>query len=1369
MPIRLRALIFTLILAGAISPALANVPQNNSTDMLMRGAKQWIAKERPDLAENMLKKLILIDPSSEEALYMLGNIELRKGKPDEALNYLRSLEQVAPNSARTRELDLSYRLATSDKASLEKARSLSQAGRISEAQKMLDQLFNGVPPKGEAALDYYRIVGSSPLGYAQAQDGLAALYKETSDTRYRLLQLELQAGYSEHVTAAVHGYEELSGRDVNRKSLRRGWRDALYKLPDNEDKQVAIKHFLSVYPDDKEVAELQQDVAKNIAGLAKFGGQRSEVVAGSAIQSAPTLEVKPLRKKERLARTEKPQKAKEPIKEVQPKEPPPPDPDIMARTDALDALQDGKIEEAEAALMDILKRRPNDPEVVGGLGFVKLKQGKHEEAEAWFTQALQAAKAEKSDTSRWESLINTAVFWKYLRAAEALLKEDRLPEAESTIQQALALKPDNAAGLAVLGNIKVAENDYPEAERIYRRGLEQEGYNVNVLVGLVDLLKRMQRNQDALDLLEHTLSEYPMEWRHDPASKARLLREEANLYVAMHRPSPAIKALEEGVQIDPKNAWERFFLAKLYVSLDMVPLAKRVVQEGVNVDPQNADMRYVQALVLLSVDDYAAALDTLNHIPETELTEPMRNARDRAMIQYATLRAQTKMAQGERKEAIRIMSVAQAQAQAQGNSAAIEQVAEGWFKLGLQEQGLSAMRQLPQPVSLGTQVHYAALLNRAKKDQELAAYLPTLRIPEGMDEDSQKDRETIRDIELSMAGRQFDRLREQGKTEQAQQLADSVLNASQLSKTEYFRAHRTYFFKAALPEDAIASLLQEKEQAPDDSGLRWDLAYAYYQSKQNDKAQQELHELLAMTKPDDVDARLRIAKLQQSVGDVTGAMQNIDDLTSRFPNNMDVLFQAGAMAQSRGEYNKAMDYYEQTKQLAQQGGSNAGGASAEQQEGTNGILLSLLPAERLEHQPKEHLATQLASNTESSQIYRAALAKDTGKELVAANSSTLAEVEQEMARIEERRTAKIETGLDVQYKPATNGTSTYHATEIPVLAKFPIGYEAHASVQVDKVEVDAGNLTPADANAFGTIKAYNYVPPQTLTPKASGASVGVGYEQDAFKVDIGKTGIGFPVSNVVGGVHTGGSIGRMSYSLNLSRRPYTGSQISYAGVRDPITGATWGGVTQTGLSLYMSTDLHDFNVAAMASYGLLRGKNVLNNDRLYLRAAVDTDVYNDGDIALNLGVNANYMSFANNQSYYTFGHGGYYSPKSSLSFGLPIELSGREDMLSFRVRTNLSYSFTQENSAPYYPTDPVLQAMAGNPTYAGGNGGGFGYGLLAEAEYRVAPDLMLGARFSMDRSAYYAPNSLMLYLRYLFKPEKGPVKMPKPVVPYSQY
>jgi predicted Zn-dependent protease len=114
MPINLRALSTALLLAGIISfPVVAAAGPDNSTEILLSGAKKWVAKDRADLAINLLKKLLLIEPNSQEALLMLGKIELKNGNRDEAQRYLTRLEQTASDSPHTQELSDAYHHKTS--------------------------------------------------------------------------------------------------------------------------------------------------------------------------------------------------------------------------------------------------------------------------------------------------------------------------------------------------------------------------------------------------------------------------------------------------------------------------------------------------------------------------------------------------------------------------------------------------------------------------------------------------------------------------------------------------------------------------------------------------------------------------------------------------------------------------------------------------------------------------------------------------------------------------------------------------------------------------------------------------------------------------------------------------------------------------------------------------------------------------------------------------------------------------------------------------------------------------------------------------------------------------------------------------------
>lgn len=1221
-----------MVVCGIVSsPALSASDPLNSTQILLNGAKKWVAKDRSDLARELLRKVLVIQPSSPDALLILGKIELKEGKRDEAKKHLQTLQQTAPGSASARELSDAYRLATGDK----------------------------------------------------------------SQSIKRNVQTE--------ISIAAH-------------------------KADNKERTTANKPVAN-----------------------KKGAHQSITPKKSHEQAAPPAIAS--ENPENLANN----------------------PDIIARTDALDALADGDTELAEKGLLDVLTRRPQDPEVIGGLGLVKQAQDKFEESQKWFEQALLAAQAAKVATERWENLIGLSKFSQLVSNAKSLLEENRLPEAETSINQALLLKPGYPDALAVLGNIKAAGKNFIEAERLYREALKTEGYNVPAARGLASLLANTMRSDEAIEFIEHTLQEYADEWKKSPYGEASLLREEANLFIEANKPSRAMNALERAIKVDPKNPWVRYSLAKLYISLDMTPLSKQVMQEGVELAPKDPVMHYAQALVLLSQDDYTAALDTLDQIPQDALTQNMREARNRALIQSYVQQAEYQLGIGNRKEAIRIMSIAESQAK--NSYSATTRVAEGWFKISKQDQGLTAMRTLPQPVPLETQVYYASLLNRAKKDQELADYLPSLHIPDTTDETLKKYRETIRDIEFSMASRQFDSLMKSGKKEQAQEFADMTLNAYKLSNSEYFKFHRLYFNRARLPDSSIPLLNQEKEQNPDDLNIRLELAYALHQDKQNSKAKNEIQELLSLSKDDDTEMRLRIANLQKDMGDTSGAWTTINDLTNRYPDNTNLLLQAGRMAQSVNQYNRAMSYYQRSQIPAE--------TSKHKEKSTpSDTTLNLTQGDQMlsDANTTGKAAPALLNTSESNKIYQSALAADTIKGQTP-SPVAVSDVEQAMNSIRELRSPKIEAGLDIQTKTSNSGTSTYNATEIPVLARFPIGYEAHGIIQLDKVNIDAGALSPvlADASLFGSIRSNLYVPPaRPLTPVASGNSIALGYEEQSLKADIGQTGVGFPVSNIVGGIGHGGSFGRLSYSLNLSRRPYTGSLLSYAGAKDPITGNTWGGVTNTGVSLYLSTTLRDtalgdLNLSSGMNYGLLRGQNVLNNDRVSLSATVDHDIYATDDMKLNLGLNVTYMSFAKNEAFYTYGHGGYYSPQSSIKLGFPLELTGRADMLTYQLQAGVTYSKTREDPAIYFPTNPTLQAMAAAAgtlpvTYNGGTGGGYGYNLLAASEYRVTPNIIFGGRFSMNRSAYYAPNSYFLYLRYAFKPETGQVSMrPNPVVPYSQY
>lgn len=234
--------------------------------------------------------------------------------------------------------------------------------------------------------------------------------------------------------------------------------------------------------------------------------------------------------------------------------------------------------------------------------------------------------------------------------------------------------------------------------------------------------------------------------------------------------------------------------------------------------------------------------------------------------------------------------------------------------------------------------------------------------------------------------------------------------------------------------------------------------------------------------------------------------------------------------------------------------------------------------------------------------------------------------------------------------------------------------------------------------------------------RGQGTNLGFGYVGDDVQWDIGTTGVGFPVTNVVGGLSKTGDLGRYSYKLEAYRRPITGSLLSYAGARDPITGQVWGGVVATGAAGRLSTDIGPYSTSLSLSLAALTGKNVATNTRAQLRWALDRDVWRHSDGVVNLGVAVSAWHYGKDLSEFSFGHGGYYSPRNYVSVALPLEWSGRRGALTWLARGSVSVSRSSSADSDYFPQSALLQALArarlaadgGVPVYAGSSGSGFG-------------------------------------------------------------
>ena len=274
----------------------------------------------------------------------------------------------------------------------------------------------------------------------------------------------------------------------------------------------------------------------------------------------------------------------------------------------------------------------------------------------------------------------------------------------------------------------------------------------------------------------------------------------------------------------------------------------------------------------------------------------------------------------------------------------------------------------------------------------------------------------------------------------------------------------------------------------------------------------------------------------------------------------------------------------------------------------------------------------------------------------------------------------------------------------------------------------------------------------------AGMGVGFGYQGRAFAADIGSTPFGFEITNLVGGLSWTPKLARNGrFIVAGERRAVTDSLLSYAGVEDPATGDRWGGVTRTGGRLGLTFDNGPLGLYGDLGLYHYDGHNVADNQSVeaslggYLRP-----VREDGR-ELKTGVNVRYMSFDENLSKFTYGHGGYFSPQDYVSLSFPIEYSEDYRRWTWSATFAPGFQSYSTDAAAFFPTLAEEQfwmeilASSGvidSAYYAAESESGFGVNLGAGLDYRLSPGLKLGTRLGYDTFGDYSETQASVNLNY---------------------
>lgn len=294
-----------------------------------------------------------------------------------------------------------------------------------------------------------------------------------------------------------------------------------------------------------------------------------------------------------------------------------------------------------------------------------------------------------------------------------------------------------------------------------------------------------------------------------------------------------------------------------------------------------------------------------------------------------------------------------------------------------------------------------------------------------------------------------------------------------------------------------------------------------------------------------------------------------------------------------------------------------------------------------------------------------------------------------------------------------------------------------------------GTLTPQQAQAASRVDT-----------SASGVALGLAYTRPNLSLDVGTTPLGFPRQDIVGGIDFAPEIGDgLRLRVTGERRAVTDSVLSWAGMRDPMLGQTWGGVTRNTLRAQIEYGAGDAAFYVGGGYSTLGGENVADNARMEAGAGVSYTLYRRPDDELTTGLDVTYFSYDKNLRFFTLGHGGYFSPQSFAAATVPVDWRARSGSFAWRLGASLGITSFREDRTPIFPNDRGLQAALEGRTasevdvaayYPGQTKSGLSGGLRGDIEYTLLPQLRVGALLRYDRSADWDEGRGMVYARYRF-------------------
>ncbi|MEB2624552.1 cellulose synthase subunit BcsC-related outer membrane protein [Pseudomonas sp. YuFO8] len=1292
---------------GILATLIGTAAHAETSDAQMRLVEQgqyWQARDNAARASEAWEKVLRLDPNQIDALYGMGLIGVKQDKPQQAQQYLARLQALSPRPWQAAQLEQDIALTDPQNiALLDEARRLADGDQRDKATEVFRQLFAGRTPEGKIGREFYTNLAFNDAGWPEARKGLERLLRETpNDSIVALFLAKHLVRHEDSRAEGIRALAKLSTRTDIAGDADESWRLALVWMgPPNASQVPLFDDFLKVHPEDQEIRDLLNK------------GKSQSTTAG-----APVWQQDPL----------------------------------VAR--GLQALEKGDQAGAEKAFAARLKSKPDDADALGGLGVVRQQQNRFGEAEQLLNRAI------ANGGTRWKPALDNVRYWALLQQARDQARTQPA-KAQASIAQAMRLNPNGVDARLALADIQAQAGQLDAAQANYRQVLNVQRGNPQAVQGLVNVLAQTGQADEALRLLDTLTPAQQAEMGGGARLRALRSTQAAKLAEQRGDNRAAQQALVQAIQDDPDNVWTRFDLARLYLKAGEPQKARDLIDSYLKSHPTHIDALYTSALLSVEMEQWNAAQATISRIPAERRTADMNQLADQITLTVQIKLAASIAKRGQRQEALALLDRLQPVASRTPDGMAT--LAAAYVDAGDSAHAQQMMRnviaQTPTP-SADLMLQYANLLLKTGDDAQVNSILHGLQ-NQPM---SVATRKRFDDVLYQYRIRQADILRENGDLAAAYDTLAPALTSRPGDAGAVSALARMY---ASNGDNAKAFELYKPllQRQPNDPQILLNAADAAVQAHDNGYAERALEQFLKL-ETYDPQSLTEAARIYRSMGKSSQATELLRKAVA-----IEQSEQKRSLTAQANSLNVAPNPFVglpgQRNQVSRVPVDAIPAPAQAQLDAAAPVMVAsdaALPADAYPGQAQPRMAA--GARTQALPAGRFAGA---GGNPFAPQATVNVAVDQASSaqraldNILQERSGYVTQGVTIRSNDSESGMSKMTDVETPLEINVPSGENRYA-VRVTPVSLNAGSVDSDSASRFGGGSSADGAGSQR--DKGVGLSVAYARPDEGIKADVGTTPMGFKYSTAAGGVSVDRPFADNSnvrYGVSVSRRPVTDSVTSFAGTTDDRTGQSWGGVTANGGRAQLSYDDQQVGTYGYGSWHKLLGHNVESNSRTELGGGVYWYLQNAEDSKLTLGLSATGLSFENNQDFFTYGHGGYFSPQSYFALGVPVTWSQRTDRFSYQVKGSVGVQYFDQDAADYFPNDKDLQA-ANNQRYKGQNKTGVGYSLSGAGEYKFGSNFFLGGNLGLDNAQDYKQFTGAMYLRYMFEDMNGSMELP--VSPY---